>query len=406
MTGASPKEVRIESLAFGGDGVGRGADGRVVFVPGTVPGETVLVDVIARKKGYDRAELREIRVSSEERIEPRCRYCAAGCGGCQWQHVALSRQRAAKQYIVLGALRQLDAGVEPISCPVPEYRWRRRVRIHYQAGQVGFLAQRSHALVDIDSCPQMDEALERTFVALRGVGFQGTGTVELLSGARGAVHAVVSARQDRSFHDKVAKMIEAGTLAGIAIGEQELGTQMVDLDGGPPFWGAASVFAQASADGNRELVRLVLEHVGELTGLRVLELFAGSGNFTRGLARLAKSVTAVEENPPSFVKENLGGCADLRAQSAEAAVRNLSGQGFDVLVLDPPRSGLSRELRRALPHLGVERVVYVSCDPMTLARDLVALEEGGYRLERVSPVDMMPGTYHVEIVASLGLRAR
>lgn len=412
--------VTIEALAYGGDGVGRAGDGRVVFVPRTAPGDEIEAELVEEKKGFVRAELAHLIRPSDVRVSPPCRHFLEGCGGCQWQHVAVAAQRAAKEEFVRRALRHLTEEVAPIATPAPEYRWRRRARLHWRRGRVGYAERRSHRLVDVAVCPQLDERLEGAYTLLCDAlvaRLDGSGELELLLGGRGDVHAVVSGRAAPDAKDQALGLIGLSGIVGIVLRNEEravvVGTPVIDLADDPePFLSCADAFAQVSAPGNALLRRLVLEAAGDLSGARVLELFSGSGNFTRDLSRRAAAVVAVEESPlaSDLAARNLAlrGLAErvtFRAEPARAAVAALLSQGsrFDVVVLDPPRTGLEPGLADLLAVLAPARIVYVSCDPNTLARDLARLSaRSRLRVMGATPVDLMPQTFHVETVAWLG----
>jgi 23S rRNA (uracil1939-C5)-methyltransferase len=372
-----PTKVRlvIESLAFGGDGVARDQEGRVVFVPGVAPGDEIIAVVVEEKKRYARAELERIVTPSPERVAPPCPLFEAGCGGCQWQHVSIAAQRRAKEDIVRRELRHAGTDVRPLETPAPDYRWRRRARLRWRRGLLGYTERRSHRLIDVPACPQLEPGLEAALVDVRATllpTLEGAGELSLLLGEGGAV---------------------------------SVGAQEIDLgDDDVPFLARADVFAQVSAPGNAALRRLVLEAAGPLQGARVLELHAGSGNFTRDLAKGAAHLIAVEEAPEAcaLARRNLaarGLTVDVRAESAVKVATTVPGP-FDVIVVDPPRTGLEPGLAEALRRLAPGRLVYVSCDPPTLARDLRAL---GMPLRHATPIDLMPQTFHVEVVASLGV---
>lgn len=384
----------LDSLAFGGDAVGRDEDGRVVFVAGGAPGERVEVAIDEEKKGYARASLSRILRPGASRVEPPCPRFVAGCGGCQWQHVTVEAQRVAKADAVARALRR-SAAPEPLVTPAPPFGWRRRARLRFRRGLIGYTERRSHRLVDVDACPQLDPALERALQAVRSLApeLDASGEIELLLGGRGEVHVAISGAAPAG----AAALVGRAGIAGVSAGGVDHGAARIDLaDDERPFWARADVFAQATAAGNLALRRLVLENAGPLAGLRVLELFAGSGNFTRDLARAAAQVVAVEEAGPAMAlaADNLAGLpVELRHASAESVL----AESFDLVVVDPPRTGLAPELAAALAAHGGP-IVYVSCDPNTLGRDLAVL---GRRVVRVTPLDLMPQTFHTEVVTLL-----
>ncbi len=398
--------ISIDSMAFGGEAVGREPDGRVVFVAGGAPGDVVSARVVEEHRGWLRAELERVIEPGAGRAEAPCRHFReAACGGCQWQQVTWAAQRLAKQEIVARALRRELAAVEPIGSPVPPERWRRRARLRLRSGALGYRAWRSHRLVDVESCLQLEAVLEaalepiRTVIATR---LAGGGEVELLATGRGEIHALVEARGARA----LAAELAAGAcgLAGVILREPDqpdlvVGAAEVDLaDDARPFLARADLFAQASSAGNAALRQLVATEAR--TDGRVLELFAGSGNFTRDL--VGAEVVAVEGDARAAAvgARNAPGARWL-GEPVERVLAALAGP-WDVLVVDPPRGGFTEGLAEKLATVGAQRIVYVSCDPATLGRDLATLREaGGYKTLRAWPLDLMPQTFHVETVAVL-----
>lgn len=415
--------VKIESLAFGGDAVGHDADGRVVFVPAAAPGDEVEVVVTEERRGWARGEPTRIVTASTDRVEPACPRFAEGCGGCQWPHVTMAAQQAAKHEIVRNALRHVVENVDPLVVPTPAWRWRRRARLHWGRRPegtpvvIGYTARRSHRLLAIGACPQLEAPLE---AALAVVGpalaphLFGAGELWLLAGGQGAVHVVVAARGIRYLEEVAREIVGRAGIAGAVLRDGSasvaLGAEEIDMaDEAVPFWAAADSFAQASAQGNAALRRLVLAEAAVGPSSRVLELYAGSANFTRDLAARAGSVVAVEEVAPAVElgRRNLAsrGLADrvrwVRGRVERAVAAEADGQ-FDVVLLDPPRAGVANDVIVGLARVAPARIVYVSCDPATLARDIVAITGGRrYRVVKVIPVDLMPQTYHVEVVVTL-----
>ncbi len=363
-------ELRIDSLAFGGEAVGRDSSGRVVFVPGGAPGDLLLVRVVAAKRRFARAELVRVLEPGAARVTPSCAL-ADRCGGCPWMQVSREAQLAAKQEIVRRALQRSDVQVRQIVAPSPPLGYRVRARWSRSGGAVGYSARRSHEVIDVDRCPALVPELESALLAKKGDLAEGDSLVGLVA-PDGQVRVAVG-----------------------GAGSDGVG----DLDLGGGLFGDAASFAQASWSGNERLRALVREAVGPCA--EILELYAGSGNFTRDLLTLAPSGVAVEGEPVAAarLRRLVEPHANWRALSrpVEAALEGLHGRRFDVVLLDPPRAGAAEiidELRPLAP-----RVVYVSCDPMTLGRDLERLGGKGW----AQPVDMMPHTSHVEVVCSLDL---
>lgn len=374
-------DVWIESLAFGGGGVGRGPDGRVVFIPGTVPGDHVAAALVAERKSFARAHLVKLLKASPSRVAPLCPlFRDADCGGCQWQHVAIETQRASKQAILRRALRHVTAEVADLSAPVPPWGWRRRARLGKMGRIIGYRCRGSHRLIDVIRCPQMETSLEAGLAEVRSLALESASELCILASCRGDRHWVMGA-------DRSGEPIDLG-------------------DDAAPFWAAANVFVQASAAGNELLRHLVRRAAARLPGRsRVLELYAGSGNFTRDLA-VGAEVTAVEESPTAgalaqrnLALRGLSGRVTWVADSVVNAMRSLKDRSFQLIVANPPRPGMEPGVPQAIAELGSARIIVISCDPNTLARDVALMK--GYQCVSAQPVDLMPQTFHVETVAVL-----
>ncbi len=400
--------LAIESVAAGGDGVARDSGGRVVFVPRAAPGDRVRATVTEEHKSFARAHLDAVLEPGPGRVAPPCPLFASGaCGGCQWQHLSSEAQRAAKEAIVGAALRRLvDAGlaIEPLRTPVPPLGWRRRARLHWVrprragAALIGFFAPGSRHVTDVDRCPQLEPAADAALAAIRrvlGPVLTGRGEIDVVAGQGGGVHVTV---RGPCAPAAARALAEAPEIAGVRLGRRQFGAEAIALE--PGLEAASGEFAQASSAGNAALLEVVNLATRAREGKRVLELYAGGGNLTRVLARGAAEVIAVERAVP--VAPPAGGNVSFRQGSAEEEVKILArhGERFDLVVLDPPRTGAA-DACQLLPRLGPSRIVYVSCDPATLARDAGALVAAGYAPVRAWPIDMMPQTAHVEVVLEL-----
>jgi len=404
-------ELVIESLAAGGDAVSRADDGRVVFLPGAAPGERVRVRLVEEHRQYARAELVEVLSAAPERVDAPCPlFRERTCGGCVWQHLAYAAQVRAKQDIAASALRRaLARGLEllPIDAPVEAYGWRRRARLHWvrppssSAAVIGLYAPRSHHVTRVEACPQLEPALERALEPLHRVlapGLFQRGEIDVLAGPAGDVQVAVRGPCRRGAAEA---LLGQGGVVGVILGRQVFGAANVEIE--PGQLGQADRFAQASRAGNLSLGAAVDRAARPRDGARVLELYAGSGNLTRVLADGAARVLAVDARPgrpagEPRVEWRIGSVEEVTAELARA------GAHFDLVVLDPPREG-ARPLCQPIAALEPRRIVYVSCDPATLARDLDQLEALGYAAAWAQPIDLMPQTAHVELVVALD-RAR
>jgi 23S rRNA (uracil1939-C5)-methyltransferase len=394
-------------LAPGGDAVGRqrdapgattAADGRATFVPLAAPGERVRARVVRAKERVAWAELLTVERPGPARVAPPCPIFGA-CGGCQWQHVSDDAQRVAKKAIVE---RALGAGTQPfdvgevVAASTP-YGYRDRAKLTVgQGGTLGFHGRRSRDVVDAQACLLFGPGLARALPALRALarGLPAGTELDVQGGAEG-VHLNVS-HTDATGAGHAKREIDRLGAAGIVglslAGKPTLGAAAVNVSepGGAPLPIPAGGFAQVGRAANAVLVKAVMDAVGPSPGV-VLELYAGSGNFTRHLIGVAEAVHASDAEPAAVDrgKRAVPGAAwALRPQAVAA----------DTVVLDPPREGadgpnLTAALRAR------RRVVYVSCDPQTLSRDARRLEAAGLRLASAVALDLMPQTFHVEVVA-------
>jgi 23S rRNA (uracil1939-C5)-methyltransferase len=324
---------------------------------------------------------------SPSRVAPPCPHFVAGCGGCQWQHVARAEQLAAKQALVAGALRKLEGlAIHPVANPAPDLGWRRRARFHVIAGTAGLYREGTHDVVPIDRCPQLDPALDAAYAAVVAAS-PPAGELSLVLGHQGHV-AVGTTKPWKSAE----RLLGVAGIVGLQCGPAAIGEPIIELE--PGLWGGPHDFAQASAAGNAELVRLARAALPAQRGA-LLELYAGAGNLTRGLVADGWRVTASDAIAPARPPAG----ADYLALPAADALARAEGP-FDAIVLDPPRTGAADAIDGIVRHAPAT-VVYVSCDPATLARDAQRLAAAGYRATDAWPVDLMPQTAHVEVVLRL-----
>lgn len=377
-------EVEIESLAAGGDGVGRDAKGRVVFVPDTAPGDRILAIVREARARYARAECVDLLHAGPGRVEASCAV-AKHCGGCAWQHLAYPVQEAAKQGIVRDALLRVgrfDASSLPILewIPSPPFGYRGRARVLSGAGGVGYRRKASHELCAIRACPVLHTDLEPALASIAAPSSGAPEEWELLLTAGGA-----SAQPQGA----------AGPAREIVCGDTR-------------FRVSRGVFVQGNTLLLPSFVELVRQIAGH--GLRVLELFAGAGFLSVALARVAAHFAAVESHRAAcddlrfnLARENLPGEVWCERVDAKTLRRALARARPDLVVLDPPRAGLGIKSARVLAEApdAPAQILYIACDPATWARDLRVFSERGYSLRRLVALDFFPQTAHVETLAWL-----
>lgn len=418
--------VVIERLAHDGRGVARSASGKALFVDGALPGERVEVAVHRTRKRFDEAHVRELVEPSTERVVPPCVHYGH-CGGCDLQHLAVEAQREHKRSVLVDLLAR--EGVELAEPPRVlagqplGYRRRARLGVKVDAqGEVhlGFRARHASRLVDIQACEVLLPELAALLGPLRGLlaeleAPRLVGHLELIASESSVVVVVRQLRDNHSDQQRWATFGETqGVTVARLLGREKpalewLGkaaTLSYRLPGGEGELELGFMpgdFVQVNEGINRALVATVREWLAPETGTRVLDLFAGIGNFSLPLAADGASVTAVEGNPTMVVRleENahangLGivACqADLNDRAA--VVELLARSAPEGVVLDPPRDGADT-VCRALNERPVPRLVYIACDPATLARDAARLVHGGYRITRVAVADMFAHTSHLE----------
>ena len=424
MNSTGTVQVKIDSLAYGPYGIARHA-GRVVMVPLTVPGDEAEVAIVEEKNNYAVGRLVGLIRPSDQRVEPPCRY-SGECGGCPWQAVGYEAQLAAKAKSVEDALRRIGklSGFEllPILSAPREYGYRRRIRLQVGADtRLGFHRAFTHELIEIESCIIAASAADRAIAQARDwagrlksivrhveiVAGDDGDQVVLVGKLEGSLAAEDDAACNRFVESNAA--IQGLVLFGRGF-RRAWGNEKVSLDGedGLKMAVDAEVFMQVNRDANRRLAAELFQWGEFHDGDRVLELYSGAGNFTLALARRVREVVAVEgdsravENGRSNGKAN--GIENIRWLSAHApnALKQLRARGehFSKIVLNPPRAG-AKGLDEDMASLGAEKILYVSCNPATLARDLAALAAKGYKPTRIRPVDLFPHTFHVETLAEM-----
>jgi 23S rRNA (uracil1939-C5)-methyltransferase len=415
-------ELRIDSLAHGGDGVGRLPDGRVVFVPRTAPGDRIRAEITAKGKRELHARAVRVLEPGPARIAPVCPHYEL-CGGCQWQHVDLKAQLAAKEETLRETLvrvgrvpREEIPKVEVLASPEP-LRYRRRARFHVgPSGRLGYVGHGGQRAVEIGSCHLLTPALEA--LALEVSRALQTGslrskvrTVEICeAGGRGALAIELDPSAGEANEDIAALLASVPRLTGAVVEmsgrEWQVGSGVTLADGDGFI--RPDTFAQANRAANRQLVAHALETLSPLAADGALELYCGDGNFTLPLSgKVARLLAADREGRALEILRRRAAIAGLKnltvvAEDADRLLARLRHEGkrFEVALLDPPRTG-AREIMDALAAVVARRIVYVSCDPATLSRDLGQLRTRDFRLAGLTMVDLFPQTYHLEAIAVL-----
>ncbi len=442
-------DVELTDLAYGGDAVGR-YEGRVLFVPGGIPGERVRVDIVEERRGHARANLLEILRPAPERIEPP--YPELIDSGCQWQHIAYPAQLAWKAHIVRQLLvrigKQPDAVVHPtIGMPDGISPWHYRNIALFSIGpdnEVGFKLTESHEVQDLETCALLHPALDMVYQRVRGKlhNYFGDSLCEMLQGftIRGAigtvnngnaVNAAVKAVPTLiSLHSRPGSFMEApqqlahelltvapgivgvivervGGRYGRVVAGQEYLTDMIL---GHRFRVSADSFFQVNHAQTIVLVEQALSMLEPQRTDIVLDGYSGVGLFSTFLSPRSSRVIAIESQPSAVMDARANTTLNNQNNitALEGTLERLLGQmhyrheRIDLALVDPPRAGCHPKALQALQILAPRAICYVSCDPSTLARDIATLcGSGRYRLVAAQPVDMFPQTYHIETVTLL-----
>ena len=408
-------ELTLDGIAHGGEALGR-HDGKVVFVPFAIPGEHVRAEILQEKARWARARLVEILEPSPDRIEPPCPYFGPeGCGGCRWQHIAYTRQATLKAEIVEDQLRRLGRMAAPPVADIViladengmlDYGYRNHTQFSVApGGELGYLRAASHEVIPVLNClllhQRLDElhgALDVTWPDLKGVslraGINAPQSLVIVE-AKGKDGPEMEIDLPASF------VLSAGRGISTMIGDPWIS----ELIAGREYRISALSFFQVNTVGAEALVDLVTGYADLQATDRVLDAFCGVGLFALALADDALEVVGIESSPWAC-EDFAWNARDLPhvtlhegAVDAVLPALHADGQRVDVAVMDPPRSGAGEAVIKALAAFRPRKIIYVSCDPATLARDSIYLQAAGYHLHEATPVDMFPQTAHVEVVS-------
>jgi len=434
----------IEKLVPGGFGLGRLDEGIVVLVRHVLPGEKVLVREAGRKKDYITAILEEVLSPSPDRITPPCPVYGR-CGGCDLQHARPAAQIRLKKAILSDSLQRAAGDVlpdlhlsieDPLAAP-EQFGYRQRIRLQVSnSGHYGFFRPGSHILEPVSQCLLAREELNKVLQQIHG----SHALDELLKHCR-AFELLFNPQKNETVmllhflrRPRPADCILCRDLAREASGLSTILMQVVgyglydpltqtflasppilshkmtieSLEAGLSLSWEAGGFCQVNLEQNSNLIKLVLEMVAGGPRKRILDLYCGYGNFSLAAAKLGSEILGIDSQNAAIrsaqrnaVQNNIHNCL-FEKKPVPAAVNDLlaAGKTFETIILDPPRQG-APETVSMLPELGADQIIYISCNPATLARDLVSLIPAGYKLSRLIPVDMFPQTHHLESVTLL-----
>ena len=437
-------ELTFSDLTHEGDGVGK-IEGYPVFVPYALPGEKAKVKILKVKKNLAYGKLIEIYEKSEDRVEPPCEVFYK-CGGCQIQHITYEKQLEMKRKVVEDVMRKIahmpDVTIHPtIGMEEPwSYRNKAQMPVAMKDGRVltGFYQKRSHNIIQMDTCPVQNKANDHILREMRGIiedlgiepydEINHRGVIRHIV-VRSGYHTgeimvvIVTNTKDLQKKEQLIENIRAldSNIVGIVHNVNPKRTNVIMGRDSKLLWGkdfiidkigelefeiSAHSFFQVNPEQTEKLYEQTLKYA-QLTGSEtVIDAYCGIGSISLFLAQHAKKVYGVEvvpqaiDNAKDNAKRNGLTNAEFYVGQAEKVMPWWRAQGLrpDVIVVDPPRKGCDEALLQAMIEMEPERIVYVSCNPSTLARDLKILAGGGYEVKEIQPVDMFPQSSHVESV--------
>jgi 23S rRNA (uracil1939-C5)-methyltransferase len=391
-------ELTIEKLVYGGEGLGR-VDGQVVFTPYVLPGERVRVELKSGKGGMLRTALREVLSPAEGRVNPPCPYFGR-CGGCHYQHAGYELQLEAKRSILRETLRRVGKIEAPdeiaIICGEP-WGYRNRSQFHVAGAAVGYLEAHSHKLCPIAHCPISSQRVNDALAAL--------------------LHMTRDARWPRFLRSVEVFTNETETQLNVEADRpvakrffEWCAEAIPGFVSGPLDYQSAGFTYRVGGASFFQVNRFLIDDLAQAAirdagGTWAVDLYAGAGLFSLPLSRRFSRVTAVESGASSvrdlrFNIERAGVNVEVAQSTTEDFLRALETTP-DFVLADPPRTGLGRAVVARLSEIRPSLITIVACDPATLARDLPGLIAAGYRIERLTLVDLFPQTFHIETVAEL-----
>lgn len=422
------KEViaKIESMAFKGYGITH-INGKVLFVPLSVTKDEGLIEIVEEKKTFSIGILKELINPSPLRASPPCNLFGK-CGGCQWQHIDYSIQPEMKKEILIDCLRRLGSfQVVPLVSIIKSsnpYGYRTRIQLKIKGNKIGFFEMKSHNIVEIDRClichPLINQILN--IIKKNLMIFLGANEIEInispfeLKG----ILIIKNPNLNSTLNERIIKFLKDNPIFKGLVIEKKDGSILFD----DPYLHykllfpknfnkkeiyfriSPGSFYQINLTENQKLVEAVIEFSDLDDRQKVIDLYCGIGNFTLPLSNLAKEVIGIEINKISFedacfnAKNNgLTNCKFINDDVGNVLKTDFL-RGANLLILDPPRTGCKRIINEII-RIRPKKIIYVSCEPTTLSRDLKSFTEKGYKLERLSLIDMFPQTYHMEVVALL-----
>lgn len=405
-------EVKIDKLVYGGDGIGKLRDGRTVFVPFTLPNETVRIELVDEKRNHVRGQLVEILKPSPQRVTPRCTHFGV-CGGCHYQHIPYPFQLKLKEEIVADQFSRvggvLRPPVKPAQAAAQPWNYRNTIQFHLSpTGKLGYQKANTNDVVEIKECFLPQPELNELWPNLDFESIPELDRVVLRQGAGNEILITLESHGQETPELNVETPVSVVHISHgqkVVLAGDDYSVMEVK---GRPFVVSAGAFFQVNIPQAEALVDHVLSLLPLSPEALVMDICCGVGLFSAFIAPRVRRLIGIELSEVSCedFAENLDEFENVELYMGPAEdVLPLIKERPDAVVVDPPRSGLEKGALDALTKIRPPTLVYVSCDPATLARDTKRLLGSGYQLKQITPFDLFPQTYHVECVAKFTCKA-
>ena len=402
-------DILLEKLTYGGEAMGRLPDGRAVFVPFGLPGETVRVRLTQEKQSFARGELLEILTASSERIDPKCKHFGK-CGGCHYQNLSYVNQRQAKTEILRDQLQRIgkieNPTINPIIASPLEWNYRNQVQFHLTAeGKIGFMNSKGNSALPIEECHLPETSIDSFWRDLQFESNKDIERVSLRAGRDEELMVLLESESPKAPELEIEADVSVVHLFDehpvVIAGRDHFVITILEKD----FRVSAASFFQVNTKMAEKMVQHLLTCLPISLSTTLLDIYCGVGLFSKFFAPKSKLVIGIEsaESACEDFAFNLDEFdnVELYEGAAEEILPGLAVRldSSTYMIVDPPRAGIEKHALDAIISIKPQTIAYVACDPSTLARDAARLINGGYKLKEVTPFDLFPQTYHIESIS-------
>ncbi|MBI5945366.1 MAG: class I SAM-dependent RNA methyltransferase [Chloroflexi bacterium] len=402
-------DIPLEKLTYGGDAMGRLPDGRAVFVPFGLPGETVRVRLTQQKQNFARGELLEVLTASPQRIGPKCKHFTQ-CGGCHYQNLSYENQLQAKAEILCDQLQRIgkieNPPIQPMVASPLEWNYRNHVQFHLTAeGKIGFINSKGNSAMPIEECHLPETSIDSFWRELQFESNKDVERVSIRAGRDEELMVVLESESPETPELEIEADVSIVHLYEehpvVIAGQGYLTTSVLEKY----FQVSAASFFQVNTAMAEKMVEHLFARLPVSLSTTLLDIYCGAGLFSKFFAPKCGRVIGIESSESACedfaVNLDEFDNVELYEGAAEEILPGLESRIVSpaYMIVDPPRAGIERHALDAIINIKPQVIAYVSCDPSTLARDAARLISGGYRLVEVTPFDLFPQTYHIESIS-------